>query len=242
MDVQVANVKQEGREAFERREYKAALALFRSILDEHPNFADIRHFAGLCESFLGNPDNALIQFDYALAANPAYVEAHINRALTLNELGRFTEAREAFERAAHFEQDVAGEFPAAVTARLANSHAQLGDLYHEAGSPVKAAEQFRLALELRPRFHDIRNKLAQALLEMGETDTAASELRAALEANPRFLAARINLGLAYYRLGHGDRARREWELSAAQDADNAQVRAYLAMLSASGQQTVANAT
>ena len=231
MDAQLAHTRQAARQAFENRDYATALELFLSLTHKYPNFADIRHYAGLCLSFLGDSEGALEQFDYALAANPAYVEAHINRALILNDLGRFDEARDAFERAGHFEQEIDGEFPAAVTARLANGHCSLGDMYVEAGSPEKAAEQYRRALDMRPRFHDIRNKLAQALLSLGETDLAASELRSVLESNPRFLLARINLGLAYYRLGHADRAQREWEVSGVQDPDNAQVRAYLAMLS-----------
>ena len=101
-----------------------------------------------------------------------------------------------------------------------------------------AADQFRRALELRPRFHDIRNKLAQALLQLGETELAASELRAVLESNPRFLGARMNLGLAYYRLGHRDRARREWEDAASHDPENPQVRAYLAMLRRSSEAAI----
>jgi tetratricopeptide (TPR) repeat protein len=230
MEAQSAQKKQAARQAFELGDYALARTLFRELALSYPNFADIRHYAGLCESFLGNSEAALEQFDYALASNPAYVEAHINRALTLNELGRFDEAREAFERAARFEQEVSGEFPAAVTARLANAHAGIGDLYFEAGDGPRAAEQFRRALELRSRFHDIRNKLAQALLLMGDTEQAASELRHVLELNPRFVLARINLGLAYYRLGHPERARREWEVSNAQDPDNPQVRAYLAMI------------
>jgi tetratricopeptide (TPR) repeat protein len=231
MDAQLAHMRDQARQAFERRDYRAALELFQEIAEQHPGFADIRHCAGLCLSFLGDSEAALEQYDYALAANAGYVEAHINRALTLNELGRFEEARQAFDRAGHYEQEVSGEFPAAVTAMLANSHAGLGDLYFDAGAPAKAVEQFRRALDLRPRFHDIRNKLARALLQLGESNQAAAELRLVLESNPRFLAARMNLGLAYYRLGHIDRARREWEHCAVQDPDSAQVRAYLSMLS-----------
>jgi tetratricopeptide (TPR) repeat protein len=230
MDTQLAQMRQQARQALERREYKAALDLFLAIAERHPNFADIRHFAGLCHSYLGDSEAALEQFDYALAANPSYIEAHINRALTLNELGRFDEARLAFEQAGHFEQAVAGDLPAAVTAKIANGHAALGDLYLDAGAYAKAAEQFRSALELRPRFHDIRNKLALALLQLDQTELAAAELRTVLDSNPRFLGAQMNLGLAYYRLGHIDRARREWEAVAMQDPDNPQVRAYLAML------------
>ncbi len=230
MDAQLALVKHQARQAFDSRDYRTALDLFQAILERYPKFADIRHFAGLCQSFLGDPEGALKQFDHALSANPAYVEAHINRALTLNELGRFSEARDSFDRAAHYEQGIGGAFPAAVTARLANGHAALGDLYFEAGAPQYAVEQFRRALDLRPRFHDIRNKLAQALLQLGEPEQAARELQSVLEFNHRFLIARINLGLAWYRLGRVAEAQQEWEVAAVQEPDNPQVRAYLAML------------
>src|SRR5690606_16407568 len=84
-----------GWRAFERRDYASALSDFREVLEHHPNYADIRNLAGLCLSFLGRPEEALEELDRALEANEGYVEAHLNRAITLNELGRYEEAREA---------------------------------------------------------------------------------------------------------------------------------------------------
>ncbi len=99
-----------------------------------------------------------------------------------------------------------------------------------ASVPEEAAAQYRAALELRPRFLDIRNKLAYALIELGELDRAEGQLRQALEANPHFLAARLNLGLVHYRRGEIDEASGEWGRCRAQEPDHPQVRAYLAML------------
>lgn len=219
-----------GKAAFEKRDYAAALADFQSVLRQNPRFADIRHFTGLCLSFLGHPDAALQEFSQAVALNPRYIEAHINRAITLNELGRFEEAREAFAAAAELETQSEGTFPAAVSARLANAHAQVGDLYLEAGAPAEAVAQFRAALALRSQFHDIRDRLAQALMMIGDTSGAIHELRSVLEANPRFIAARLNLGLAFYRVGDIQSATREWAVAGQQQPANPQVRAYLAML------------
>jgi Tfp pilus assembly protein PilF len=106
----------------------------------------------------------------------------------------------------------------------------LGDLYLEAGAPTQAAEQYRTALTMRPRFHDIRNRLAQALLQLGDLDTASVELETVLKGNPRFLAARLNLGLVHFRRGQHQAAAREWELARDQQPNNPQVRAYLTML------------
>lgn len=219
-----------GRRAFERRDYAAALGDFRQVLEAHAQYADIRHLCGLCLNFLGQPEQALAEFDRALEVNDQYVEAHLNRALTLNDLGRFDEAAEAFERAGYFEYAVAGRFPAAITARLAHVHAEAADLYMEAGAPLEAASQYRRALELRPRYHDIRNKLAQSLLQTGDLAGAVDHLNVALAGNPNFVPARINLGLALYRLGDRDGARRAWVLCQAREPGNPQVAAYLALL------------
>jgi tetratricopeptide (TPR) repeat protein len=221
---------QQGREAYERRNYADALAAFRDVLRENPNFADIRHLTGLCLSFLGQPEAALTEFDQAITLNERYVEAHLNRAIVLTELGRYDDAQRAFEFAGRFETETEGPFPGLISARLANAHMELGDLYCEAGAPTEAVEQFRTALTMRPRFHDIRNKLAQALLQIGELDAAATELETVLHGNPRFLAARLNLGLVHFRRGDHQAAFREWETCRQQQPTNPQVRAYLAMI------------
>lgn len=227
MDTQIAQQIHDGKAAFERGDFRTALKLFRQVLLSHPDFADVHNYVGLCLSFLGEPQEAIAAFDEALERNPAYVEAHINRALTLNNVGRVDEGREAFERAARYEREGRGEFSAALAARLANAHAAVGDLYAAAGAPEQAAEQYRSALGLRPRYQDIRNKLGQCLLQQGRPEEAAAELRNALAENDRFLLARLNLGLAYARLGRRAEAIEEWRRCESQDPQNPQVRAYL---------------
>jgi len=225
---------QEGKLAYERRNYGDALAAFREVLGANPNFADVRHLAGLCLSFLGHPEAALKEFDEAIRLNERYIEAHLNRAIVLTELGRYDEAQRAFIHAARFETETAGPFPALISAKLANAHMTVGDLYLEAHAPGQAAEEYRTALTMRPRFHDIRNKLAQALLQLGDLDAAGRELEIVLHGNPRFLAARLNLGLVHYRKGEFEEAQREWEIGRQQQPNNPQVRAYLAMLERKG--------
>jgi tetratricopeptide (TPR) repeat protein len=225
-----AQLRHRGRQAFERQEYAAALDIFQQILAQHPEFADVRHSAGLCLVFLGRPEDALEQIDAALAINPAYIEAHVNRALVLQELGRYDEAQVAFNTAGTFERQGHPRFQAAETARLANAHGTVGDLYMEAGAPGEAATQYWAALELRPGFHDIRNKYALALLAMGRLTEAVDQLRRTLAGSPHFIGARLNLGLALYRQGERDAAAAEWERCRAQQPGHPQVRAYLTLL------------
>ena len=234
MDLTLQQIIDRGRAAFQNRDYVAALADFREVLGARPGFADLHNMAGLCLSLLGQPEAALQEFDRALDLNERYIEAHLNRAITLNELGRFEDARGSFERASQLEGETAGRFSSAVSARLANAHMAVGDLYLETGAFDEAADQYRLALGMRPEFHDIRNKLAECHLRQGRFDDAERELRAALDGNPRFLSARLNLGLVHYYRADHDAARSEWESAGRQSPGNPQVRAYLSLLDRGG--------
>ena len=93
--------------------------------------------------------------------------------------------------------------PSGAGNRIANLHGDLGDLYLRAGLPDRAVGEYRQALEIRPRYMDIRTKLAEALVELGEVEAARGELERALEGNPGFASARILLGVVLHQLGDG---------------------------------------
>lgn len=220
-----------GKEHFARQSYYAALEDLEAAAARAPHFADVQNLIGLCRSLLGRPEAALEAFARAVRTNPDYVEAHLNHAITLNDLGRTEEARAAFQLASEADAEKGGgRFSSALAARLANMHRDLGDLYAEGGDLAEAAAQFRRACEIRPQFVDIRNKLGRTLLDHGQVDEAERELRSILEINPSFVAARANLGLALYRAGRFDEAREEWERCRNQQPTNPQVESYLGML------------
>jgi lipopolysaccharide biosynthesis regulator YciM len=55
-----------GNVAWEQDDFAAAFQHFSAILQDHPNFADIRNLAGLCLAMMGDPEGVLEQFDKAL--------------------------------------------------------------------------------------------------------------------------------------------------------------------------------
>ena len=219
------------KEAFARDAYLPALEDLEEVLRRAPHYADVYHLAGLCRALLGRPEDALEAFTHATELNPGYVEAHLSRAILLGDLGRYDEAQAAYERAAAADAEKGGgRFPSSVAAQLANKHQELGDLYAGVGALREAVEQYTRAVVLRPRFVDIRNKLARCLVELGDVDAAVEELRRVLEVNPAFVAARANLRLALQRRGESGRARAEWQRCLEQQPENAQVQAYLTLL------------
>src|SRR2546422_6657286 len=167
MDVSPEHLVDQARERFQLQDYYGAIHLLEEVLATGRAFADAHHLLGLSYSLVGQPDNALAQFDRALQLNPRYVEALIHRAIVLNELGREDEADAMFRRAAQLGGETREGFPAHVAAKLANQHAALGDAYVESGGVTQAIAQYREALELGPGFHDLRYKLGRLLLQAG---------------------------------------------------------------------------
>ena len=204
-----------GKECLAQNDYVGAISALREGAEREPGYADVRHLLGLSLGLAGQPEAALEEFDRALALNPAYVEAHLNRAIMLNDLGRYDEARESFRLAWDCDQS--------------NMHMELGDLYADLGSYVQAVEQFRSAAQLRPDFLDIRTKLARALMENGEQEEARKELDGVLADNPDYIEARVTLGLVHYRAGQSDLAAAEWRACLQRAPDHPKARAFLNM-------------
>ncbi|HET9949729.1 MAG TPA: tetratricopeptide repeat protein, partial [Longimicrobiales bacterium] len=180
---------------------------------------------------LGRLDEALEHFDAALAQNPSYAEAHLNRGIVLKDLGRAEEAAEAFEafsRAGEADRREAPVFPYEVGNRIAVTHAQLGDLYLVANHPERALPHYEAALEIRPRFVDIRSKYAETLIELGKLEKAKEQLLLILESRPSFVGARVRLGVVLRRLGDDAGAVKEWERCLEDDPTDMRARAYLA--------------
>ena len=137
-----------------------------------------------------------------------------------------------FRRPPPWTRGTAPGFPRMWATQIADTHAKLGDLYLVVDRPAEAAQQYNAAIQVRPRFLDIRSKLAEALLGVGDVDRARSELEHILEKNPTFSGARVRLGVVFLRLGQTERAVAEWRQAAADDPRDTRPRAYLASVGA----------
>lgn len=219
-----------GKECLAQNDYVGAISAFRAAARQVPEYADVRHLLGVSLGLAGQPEAALEEFDRALELNPAYVEAHLNKAITLNEVGRYEQAREAFRRAWESDHPAGRAFSRSASARLANMHMELGDLYADLGSYPDAIEQYRKASSLRPDFPDVRNQIARAMMERGDLRASVQELESLLRERPDYVEARVNLGLAYYQLNQRERAAAEWHACLQRDPEHPKARAFLQML------------
>jgi tetratricopeptide (TPR) repeat protein len=217
-----------GVSAWERDDFESALETFQGVLQNFPQFADVQNKAGLCLAMLGRLEEALEHFDRALEYNSSYAEAHLNRGIILNDLGRHEEAQQAFTKAGELDTRDSPVFPSEVGNRIAVTHAKLGDLYLVANHPSDAIQHYRAALDIRPRFMDIRSKFAETLIELGELEQAKEELALILESRPSFVGARVRMGVVLHRLGDDAQAVAEWKRCLEDDPRDMRARAYLA--------------
>jgi tetratricopeptide (TPR) repeat protein len=78
---------------------------------------------------------------------------------------------------------------------------QEGAAAQQRGDLERAAEAYRRAIEINPRFAEAYANLGAVLARLGRHTEAVSAYERALAISPGLTAARLNLGLAHYRAG-----------------------------------------
>jgi len=215
------------RKLYEKENFTEAEKLLEKLSTEAPFFADVFNKLGVIYHQRGAFGRASKAFEKALELNPRYTEAALNLAVTYNNLGRYEKASTAFQNAARFTQSGTGALDPFIRGKLANQHADLGDIYFDLGLLAEAVEEYRKAVHLGPKFADLRTKLAVALREKGDFDAALVEFQEALKVNAKYVPAYLHLGVTYYMRGLIDRAVLVWKTALKASPNDKSVRVYL---------------
>jgi type IV pilus biogenesis/stability protein PilW len=161
----------------------AACAHGASVKDQKT--AEIHHDLAAEAVRAGRPQDAMGEYDKALAADPDLAEAHHGRGLVLDlAFGRSRDAEAEYRRALELK-------PA-----YSEAHNSLGQLLAKAGRYEEALKEFDAALEstfYREPWVAHTNK-GLTLHRMGRRDEGYAELRSALTFAPRYCFARRELG------------------------------------------------
>ena len=84
-----SDYKTRGRLAYERGDYKDAIADYDIAIDNNPNDAENYYFRGLAQYSLGESEEAIVDFDHALRLNPEYKDAYFSRGHAKYNLGEY---------------------------------------------------------------------------------------------------------------------------------------------------------
>lgn len=206
------NLFAEGKKAFQQHQYEHAQKIFAKLLKKNPYFADVYNMMGVIYHSAGQFSDSVKFFEKALKINPKYTEALLNLAVLYNDLGKYQKARALYAKVQAKSREHRGsKMDPFIRAKLANRHADIGDIYEGIGFFKEAVEEYGKALNLGPTFLDIRCKLAVSLREQGKYKEAVKEFQNVIKANPRYLYAQVQLGVTLYAAGKTKEAIAQWK-------------------------------
>lgn len=204
----------------------AARAL--QIATDVVEWADYWCHLGCLRTQLGRHADARRAFERALAINPRYRRAAVERALLDAREGRIGEAMETLRVLAGegslaeprtFQQGLErlGQADIDDAAPLLHEALDAGDRWLDAemqryqellllGDMPRALEQLRAAVVERPNYPDLHLLLGAHELQLGAYDDAIESLARAVELNPGFHSARIELARALEAVGQTPQA------------------------------------
>jgi protein O-GlcNAc transferase len=163
----------------QQRDFDAAQDWFSRAIAAEPKSVQAPLFASRGEASLelGRAEEALGDFDRALAADPGLTATWNNHGAALNALKRFDEALVSYDRAL------------ALIPQSAAVHNNRGDALRELRRFDEALLSFNRALAITPSDWACLNNRAVALSQMGRMDEALESYNRALTFNPDFPAA-----------------------------------------------------
>ena len=88
------------------------------------------------------------------------------------------------------------------------THNNLGDVYRRQGNLEKSAEEFKIALKLKPNYADVYHNLANTYTRMGKISDAIATYQTAIKYNPKLWQSYENLAIIYFNQKHYDLAQK----------------------------------
>jgi tetratricopeptide (TPR) repeat protein len=233
---------------------EGAIRGYQTILNAHPNRADVRSNLGAAYSALGRYEDAIEQYKRALVIDPANFAIRFNLAMAYYKAAWFAEAATELERFI----SAAPASPQTTNAKLvlADCQVRLGEYKKviESLSPLAEADssnrpvayllgsalisdgQLSKGQEIIDRV--FRNDdsaeahllIGSILLLADEAQNALKEVQRALELNPKLPSVHAWHGRVLMRLGDGEKAKAAFRTELASNANDFDSNLYLGIL------------
>jgi len=160
----------------------------------------------------GRFDEAIDQFDKALALWPDKAELHDNLGSVFARQGHSDEAISQFQKAINDDSN------------FVSAYDNLGDAMNKKGRLDEAVIQFQKALSLNPDDGGTHNKLGNLLDRLGRFDEAIAQYQQAIKLDPSFADAYNNLGVTLGHKGLLDKAVQELQEALKLDPGSEDIR------------------
>ena len=210
-----------------------AESIYRQLLEEYGESADLLHLLGVAVSQRGEFDEGERRLRRALELSPGNPEFYANLGNLLRNAGRLEEAVDCYRRVlavrpedgeANFALgNIAQEakrfaeaeryYRRAIAARPEHirAHNNLGVVLKDMGRVPEAIEAYRGGARIDPEYPDIHSNLGNALRIKGELGLAVESYRRAIELRPEYAEAYNNMGVSLKEQGRLEEALESYE-------------------------------
>jgi len=147
----------------------------------------------------GHLDEAIAEYEKAIAIKPDYTEAHNNLGNVLLQKGLFNEAVAQYRRALDIDPD---------DPQIRND---MGNALLKMGKVDEAIELYRKAATLGSNFAEIHYNLGSAYIVKGDWNDAIASLQTALKIDSNYPEAHNKLGIAFGATGRINEAIKEFK-------------------------------
>jgi tetratricopeptide (TPR) repeat protein len=195
--------------------YQNEETLWTATLTQNPNCWLGYNNLGSALAEKGRTDEALAQFQKALALEPDYPEALNNLGDALLHKGQVDEAIGRFQDALK------------INPKFAEAHYDFGLALVRKGQVDEGIEQFREALQIEPILTAARYNIGVALMQKGRLDEAIIQFQMALEINPNDAEIYLGLGNTFSKKGQLDDAIVQFQKALKINPGNAAARGNL---------------
>ena len=166
-------------------------------------------------------------FKKALSINPSYMEASLNLVVLYNNLGLRKKAKVIYEQLQKYGRAGRGAMDPLLMAKVANLHAEIGDLYQSVGHHKEAIHEYEKAVDLCPDFVDVQTKLATCWRESGNLKKSLQVFGKNQSRAGKYAPFWIALGVTHYANGKNGEAKKSWNKALKIEPRNKVARGYL---------------
>jgi len=163
-------------------------------------YAEAYYNRGLAYTKLNQHEQAMEDYDRAIALNPNFAEAYYNRGNAYAKLNQPERAIKDYDRAI------------ALNPNDAAAYNNRGLAYAELNQLERAIKDYDRAIELNPALAEAYNNRGNAYAKLNQHERAIKDYDKAIELNPNYATkAYYNRGLAYAKLNQHERAIEDYE-------------------------------
>jgi len=163
--------------------------LYRNVIHWYPDSEVAHNNLGDILTKSGRKEEAMPEFDRALAINPNLMSAHVNKGNAYRENAEFEKALEEYRAAVK----ASALTPKPLSFDDVAAYYYLGQLLEQLGKSEEALDQFRQATIEAANLAEPHYNYGLMLQKAGRTDDALEEFTAAVSLDPLYIAAQYHL-------------------------------------------------